>query len=1602
MRAEQPSHRKGAVRLALAAALGAVFLSGHDSVRAQAGGPTPVRLVHVLKTRGVGIPRPTSLAYGPRGAFVMVAGRGAAFTDLVLASHELAVVGRVRLNESLGALDLTFDSRANRLLALETRSARLWMLPAGPDGSLDASRLASTDIGHLGIQDPQGIAVDPRGGQLFILDADGPRLLRLEPDADGGFGAAGVTELPLRALGAARPRGLALHPVTGHLHLLAPDDGALYEMKPTGALVATRDLSAVGLKSPQALAFAPSGDSTDPASEQNLYIADAGHPVVAALDSATGRTSVAGGGLVELSLAPPPARASIETLLTPLLVNTTLLSEFDPPSPDPSGIEYVAGVGTLWIADGEVEETPLFGGKNVFETTLFGDLVNTYSTTSFSAEPVGVGVKPSNGHLFYSDDDTRTVFELDAGPDGTFHTPDDIRTSFSTLAFGANDPEGLAYDSSTGRLFIAGGEDSEVWRVDPGGDGVFNGVPPAGDDIVAHFDTVIPLGVLDPEGIAVNPQTGNIYIVGEPVHQVAEVTPSGTLVQMVDISAANPVKPAGLAYGPTSTDSNARSLYIVDRVVDNNTDPNENDGKLYEMAISFGSAPNTAPVVSAGADQNVALVAGASLDGTVSDDGLPAPPTLTVTWSKRSGPGTVSFGNANAVDTTATFSAVGSYVLRLTADDGVLDTSDDVAIEVLAPDEVRIAFGADDAEERVNGSVALGNNDLEMVNSTEGGVTGNQTVGLRFRGVPVEQGATITNAYVQFQADETQSGATTLTIQGQAADNASVFVNVSFNISSRPRTSASAIWTPPAWTAGQAGPAQRTGDIAPVIQEIVNRPGWVSGNSLVLIVTGTGKRVAEPFEGTAVGAALLHIESTPPPPVNQPPSVNAGPDQTAILPIASLDGIVTDDGLPDPPAAVTTTWSQVSGPGAVAFGDASALETSVTFPAVGIYVLRLTANDSALGASDEVTFTVGDGTTNQTPSVNAGSDQTVTLPGSASLDGTVSDDGLPNPPGAVTTNWSKVSGPGVVSFGDANAVDTTATFSAAGNYVLRLTANDSAASATDDVSIQVNGPTSLSVIKRGMIHSSTDASSYAFTSIAALNNRLYVVFTSTAIGTAPSPAVTSVSGAGLNFTEIGVPGGLLYSAAGVRRIQAWRALASAGAGTGSITINVSAISISMDAVLLEFSGMDTSGTNGSGAIAQSATNSATAATSLTLTLAPLGNFSNRPVAFFSHRIAEETAPESGYTELDDGSHSGPVGGAQCEWHATAAENTPSASWLTAADAGGFAIEVRIAGSAPPPNQPPVVDAGIDQSVTLPNAAALDGAVSDDGLPNPPGTLTTTWSMVSGPGNVTFGNANAIDTTATFSAAGSYVLRLTASDSDLSAFDEVTVTATGQAGLSVVKRGAIHSSTDALSFVFPSIAASNNLLYVVFTQTAIGTAPAPAVTSVSGAGLNFTEIGVAGGLLYSGAGVRRIQAWRALATTGATTGAITINVGGSILSIGMDAVLLEFSGMDATGANGSGAIGQIATNSASSATSLTVTLPGFPNPNNRPVAFFSHRIQEATTPEAGYTELDDGSHSGPVTGAQCEWHAGAAENTPSASWLTAEIAGGFALEVKAAP
>src|SRR5262245_54728998 len=169
---------------------------------------------------------------------------------------------------------------------------------------------------------------------------------------------------------------------------------------------------------------------------------------------------------------------------------------------------------------------------------------------------------------------------------------------------------------------------------------------------------------------------------------------------------------------------------------------------------------------------------------------------------------------------------------------------------------------------------------------------------------------------------------------------------------------------------------------------------------------------------------------------NKAPVVNAGPDQAITLPAkATLAATATDDGLPN--GVLTYNWTVVSGTG-VTLSTPTASTTQATFSAAGTYTLRITASDGQLSSSDDVVViaTASTTTTNKAPVVNAGLDQTITLPAKATLTPAATDDGLPN--GVLTYGWHVVSGIGV-TLSSPTASSTQATFSAAGTYTFRVT-----------------------------------------------------------------------------------------------------------------------------------------------------------------------------------------------------------------------------------------------------------------------------------------------------------------------------------------------------------------------------------------------------------------------------------------------------------------------------------------------------------------------------------------------------------------------------------
>jgi hypothetical protein len=582
---------------------------------------------------------------------------------------------------------------------------------------------------------------------------------------------------------------------------------------------------------------------------------------------------------------------------------------------------------------------------------------------------------------------------------------------------------------------------------------------------------------------------------------------------------------------------------------------------------------------------------------------------------------------------------------------------------------------------------------------------------------------------------------------------------------------------------------------------------------------------------------------------NVPPIVSAGGDQTiAIADTAALNGSVSDDGLPAPPGSLSIAWSLVGGPGTVTLPDAGAIRTSARFGAAGTYVLRVTASDGAATVSDDVTITVT--TVNARPRVSAGLDRSVTLPSAAVLSGTASDDGFPQL--GLVLVWSVEMGPGAVTFEPPSAAQTVARFAVGGTYVLRLTAWDGAVVAHDDVAVVVESPPAgtglmaaygfdegagttipdrsgheVTLTRHGAtwegagrhngamafdgVNDRLDGSAIAlpagFTMMAWVLNpsvmpfeTLVTVGTGRALKVVSQEIVFTTPGGDLSFGRGGTPEtwhhvAVTSDGATVRayldgaplgpshpialepftaplQLGAWPLGASVdflGGYLDDVRIYSRALSqaeIARD-MAMPIGGGRAPDTEAPRVQIESPAEGETLAEVVTIGAAAADDVGVTGVTFRVDGLAlgtEVTAPPY-----------------WARWDTRTAANGAHAIRAEARDTGGnvassATVTVTVTNPrAPAANRAPVVSAGVDVSVTWPTPALLQAEVGDDGLPASPGRVTTKWSVVSGPGQPEFERPDDGQTVVRFPVAGVYVLRLTASDGDLSTSDDVTVT-----------------------------------------------------------------------------------------------------------------------------------------------------------------------------------------------------------------------------------
>lgn len=412
----------------------------------------------------------------------------------------------------------------------------------------------------------------------------------VELDVENGFIRSPQYDIDLNQAGIVQPVELTRNTKDGHYYVL-DQESRLVELDARGRVKARHDLAALGLQDIQSMVMAPSGDPTDDPEKQSLY-------VLASWSTPEGTGEIR---IFELT-EEVPALVEGVPVVPAQLIRATATSAFLPPSPDPAGLAYIPSENRLLIADCDVDEMAIYTGINVWAVALDGTQLGTYSAAAFSTEATGIAYNPANGHLFISDDSTIRINEVNRGPDGQIGGGDDTVTYFRTSWYGARDPEGITFDTSTGHLFIADGAASEIYEVSPGPNGIFDGVydPPnhLGDDIVTSFDTY-SLGLMDIESVEYKADTNTLYIVSGLNNVIAETSKTGDLLRYIDVTPYAGRAESGLAYAPSSLDPNVMSIYITARGLDNGYDPNENDGMLYEIVAPTEPVPTRTPTSTA-------------------------------------------------------------------------------------------------------------------------------------------------------------------------------------------------------------------------------------------------------------------------------------------------------------------------------------------------------------------------------------------------------------------------------------------------------------------------------------------------------------------------------------------------------------------------------------------------------------------------------------------------------------------------------------------------------------------------------------------------------------------------------------------------------------------------------------------------------------------------------------------------------------------------------------------------------------------------------------------------------------------------------------------
>ncbi|MER2556000.1 MAG: PKD domain-containing protein [Candidatus Competibacter denitrificans] len=468
---------------------------------------------------------------------------------------------------------------------------------------------------------------------------------------------------------------------------------------------------------------------------------------------------------------------------------------------------------------------------------------------------------------------------------------------------------------------------------------------------------------------------------------------------------------------------------------------------------------NAAPVAHAGPDQTARVGATVTLDGGGSTDADGNPLSYRWVLTARPQGSAAALANPTALRPTFVVDRAGDYTAQLIVNDGTVDSAPDTV--TVSTENVRPTADAGPDQ-------AIARNALVHLDGSASRDPDGDSLTYRWTLTTWPQGsaavlANPTAVNPTFTADQPGAYTVQLIVNDGALDSDPDTVTVSTE-NARPTADAGPDQTVPV---GQVvtldGRASRDPDGDPLTYRwsLAARP---QGSATVLANPSQAQiRFAPDLAGDYAAQLIVNdgaLDSTPdtavitaqPAQTNHAPTITSTPINQATVnqpyryPLSATD----------PDTGDTLSYTLITKPNGMTINATTGLIEWTPTQVGGANVVVRVTDQGGLFAEQSFTITVNAATANQAPQVRiTTATPSITLPTNhVVLNGTITDDGLPAPP-TLTQSWS-ATGPAPVTFDNASQKDTTALFSVAGTYTLKLTAHDGQLSGSATLTITVN------------------------------------------------------------------------------------------------------------------------------------------------------------------------------------------------------------------------------------------------------------------------------------------------------------------------------------------------------------------------------------------------------------------------------------------------------------------------------------------------------------------------------------------------------------------